>query len=158
MATEQGLSLADIGAPHEQVSIGDQKLDVYGLSVESLIELLQRFPEIGKWLAPGVVDMKEMLVACPKVVRAIIASSTGTPGDMKVEDVAAKLSIEVQLDILEATIRLTFKDGFGPFVQRIAVLASIAESVNFGRVMATNLQPPSKPSSPLDTTPSPSGS
>lgn len=157
MSKTQGLSLLDIGAPHETVSIGDQALSVYGLSVENLIVLLQRFPEAGQWLAPGSVDMKEMLAAAPKLLQAIIACATGAPEDVDTEAVAARLSIDIQLDILEAVIRLTFKDGFGPFVQRIAVLSGIAASVNFGRVMATNSQPPSSSSSQPDTTPPPSG-
>ena len=157
MAQEQGLSLTDIGAPHERVPVGDQMLDVYGLSIDSLIDLLQRFPEAGKWLAPGAVNMNEMLAAAPKLLQAMIASATGKPGDEPTEQIAAKLAVGTQLDILEAVMRLTFKDGFGPFVERIAVLASVAASVNFGRAMATNSQPPSSPSLPLDTPPLPSG-
>lgn len=158
MAKEQGLSLTDIGAPRETVKIGDKELDVYGLSAENLIDLLQRFPEAGKWLSPGAVDVKEMLAAAPKFLQAVIAAATGKPGDAETEAVAARLAIEVQLDVLEATVRLTFKDGFGPFVSRIATLLAIAASVNFGRAMVTNSQPQSSPLSPPDTTQPPSGS
>lgn len=154
---EQGLSLLDIGAPFENVPVGDKKLAVYGLSMENLIDLIQRFPEAGQWLGPDSVDMKAMLAAAPKLLQAVIASATGTPGDEDAENIAARLAIEVQLNIVQAVIRLTFKDGFGPFVERIAELSAIAASVNFGRVMATNSRPPSSSSSQPDTIPQPSG-
>jgi hypothetical protein len=157
MSKEQGLSLTDIGAPHIKVSIGDKQVDVYGLSVENLIALLQRFPEAGKWLAPGTVNMTEMIAAAPKLLSAIIATATGAPEDKESEAVASKLSVEIQLDILDAVVKLTFKDGFGPFVKRIADLSVVAASVNFGRVTGTNSPQQSSPSLPPDTEAKPSG-
>ena len=158
MAKEQGLSLTDIGAPHTKVSVGDKQVDVYGLSAENLIVLLQRFPEAGKWLAPGKVNMTEMIAAAPKLLSAIIATATGSPEDKESEAVASKLSIEIQLDILDAVVKLTFKDGFGPFVKRIADLSVVAASVNYGRVTGMNSPQQSSPLSPPDTEAKPSGS
>ena len=153
-----GLTLLDIGAPTEEVQIGTRgAVTVHGLSAENMVELFQRFPDAMKWITPGNVDLARMTTAGPKLITAVIAYATGSPNSEEAEAVAGNLSIELQLDILEAVFRLSFKDGFGPFVARIAALSGEAESANFGRVTATNSQPESKPSLPTDTTPSPSG-
>jgi hypothetical protein len=153
MSSPGPLTLLDIGAPYEQVKIGDKSLSVYGLSAENMIILLHRFPEAGKWLSPGAVNIAEMVTAAPKLLAAVIAAATGTPSDEDAERIASRLSVEKQMDVLAAVSRLTFTEGFGPFVQRLAALLDVAKSVNFGRVMAMNSPPQSSPSSLPDTTP-----
>ena len=160
MAKEQGLSLLDIGAPFGTVSIGDKTLKVYGLSADNLVELMARFPEASAWLSPGAVKLDKMIPAASRCLESVIALAT-TPDRDQVEEaekVAAKLSVETQLDIVKEIVKLTFKDGFGPFANRIAELFGAAASVNFGRVMGTNSPAPSSISSLPATTAEPSGS
>jgi hypothetical protein len=142
MRQSQGLSLADIGKKHEDVRVGegdDEFVRVYGISAEVCLSLLQRFPEIlTKAMAGGGVKFNDIIGAAPQVISAVIAAATGQAGDDEVEQDAANLPIEIQMDILEAAGRLTFRSGFGPFAQRIMSLANIARnSASSGEVPAT---------------------
>lgn len=155
---EQGLSLLDIGPLYEDVDYGTRKLRVYGVSAEGIVSVFQRFPEIRTWFqGGGTVNIKMLIEQAPGAFAAVIAAATGTPGSEKAEKIARLIPAETQLDILEAIGRLTFKNGFGPFVARIVALSAAARSENFGRVQDTNSPPTSKPVSPPATEPSTSG-
>ena len=58
-------------------------------------------------------------------VAAIIAAGCGYPGDEIAEDVASRLTIEAQVDLLSATLRLTLPGGFGPFVEKLTALGGL---------------------------------
>jgi len=147
MSKDEGLSLLDIAPQHELVPVGKEKLKVVGVSAEGVLALFKRFPDMGAWFKGGLKP--EMMVkAAPEAIAAIIAAGCGTPGNEGAEAVARALPIETQLDVLEAIGRLTFKNGFGPFVERMLALAADAKSVNYGRAPATVSQPQSKPSPP----------
>lgn len=134
----QGLSLADLSKRFEDVKVGDGDGDfvrVHGISAEVCLQLLNRFPEIlTKAMAGGGVKFNDIIKAAPNVIAAIIAAGTGGFGDEEVEEDAGNLPIEIQMDLLEAIGRLTFKSGFGPFAQRIMALANAAASANSGKV------------------------
>jgi hypothetical protein len=155
--TEQGLSLLDIGPASEPVQVGIRNgqpifLEVGGVSAKGVFIVFKRFPEMMNWFKGGKVDIKNLVTEAPDAIAAIIAAACGEPGNEKAEAKAAKLSMEAQLDILEAIGRQTFAlKGFGPFVLRIVALAEQAQSNNFGRAPATKSQPTSKPSLPPDT-------
>ncbi len=139
---EQGLSLDDIGPLYEDIPYGERKLRVYGISAEGIFAIFQRFPEIRTWFqGGGKVDIKALVAQAPGAIAAVIAAATGKPGNEKTEETARKISVETQLDILEAAGRLTFKNGFGPFVARIVALFAEAKSVNYGRAPDTKSPP-----------------
>ena len=142
MRQHQGLSLADIGKAHEDVKVGegdDQFVRVYGVSAKVCLSLLQRFPEIlTKAMAGGGVKFNDIIAAAPDAIAAVIAAGTGHMGEEEVEEDANNLPIEVQMDILEAIGRLSFRSGFGPFAQRIMSLANaVPGSANSGAVPDT---------------------
>lgn len=144
--SDQGLSLLDLQPQTERVPIGDSFLAVYGVSVKGVFTLFTRFPECQQWFKGGKIDVKKLVAEAPDAVAAIIAAGCGEPGNPAAEENAEKMTVEVQLDVVEAIARLTFKNGFGPFVKRIVALSEQAASVNYGRVQAMNSPPPSKPS------------
>jgi hypothetical protein len=158
MSKDQGLSLLDIAPAFELVPVGDdQNLRVIGVSAEGVVALFKRFPEMGKWFAGGLKP-EIMTKAAPEAIAAIIAAGCGTPGNEGAEEVARALPVETQLDVLEAIGRLTFKKGFGPFVDRIIALTAAAKSANYGRAKDMASQPQSKPSQPSTAeTTAPSG-
>jgi len=156
MAKEQGLSLLDIGVPTEQIMIGNRPLRVTGIAAEDVFALFQRFPEV-QALIGGRVKLSDLATTAPEALSAVIAAGSGNPGDEAAEAIARRLPVEAQLDILEAIGRLTFKSGFGPFVERVIVLANVVASANFGRAPDMNSPPQSKPSLPPDSTTEPSG-
>lgn len=156
MAKEQGLSLLDIGLPTEQIPVGDKFLTVTGISAEDVFNLFQRFPEV-QALIGGGVKLSDFAVTAPAALAAVIAAGAGNPGDAAAEALARRLPIEAQLDIIEAIGRLTFKSGFGPFVERVVAFGNAAASVNFGKAPDMNSPPPLRPSLPQDSTTEPSG-
>ena len=162
MSKSTGLTLLDIGPLTELVPVSDsQSLTVTGISAEGCLNLFARFPALQKYLVGGGISINDMLASAPELLAAIIAAGTGTPGDTEAERVALGLPIEIQMDILEAIGRLTFRSGFGPFVQRLIALTGVivvAKSDNSGKANSTTSPPVSKPLSPPDTTPDTSGS
>lgn len=157
----QGLGLMDIEPQSEDVKVSEDKsLKVFGISFEDIIKLLERFPDAQNWISGTKIDPKQLLKVAPGAIAAVIAAACGLIGDEKAEKRAAALSVETQLDALEAIARLTFRSGFGPFVQRIAGVAMFAAAVsgNSGKAPDTNLQPASKPSQPSGADPTTSAS
>lgn len=157
-AQEQGLSLTDIGPLRELIPVGSKKLAVTGISAEGILALFNRFPELREWALAGKVTLTNLQSKAPDALKAIIAAGCGQPGDAKAEAVAGSWPVELQLDILEAIGRLTFTNGFGPFVNRIVALAAQARSVNYGRAPGMPLPQTSNPLPPSGEAPNPSGS
>jgi len=161
---EQGVSLLDLAPAFELVPVGEKdgkpvSLRVVGVSAKGVVTLFTRFPEVQKWFAvPGQnIRVAQLVAQIPGAIEAIIAAGCGSPGNEAAEDMAGNLPVEVQLDVLEAIGRLTFKNGFGPFVKRMLALSNAAQSANYGRAQDTKSPPASKPSLQPDTTPKPSG-
>ena len=152
MSENQGLSIEDIAPQVELVPIGEKFLSVYGVSAEGIVSLFKRFPQMKGWFSGGAFAAEDLIKEAPDGIAAIIAAGCGAAGSTKAEKYARLYPVETQLDILEAIGRLSFKNGFGPFVLRVVALCNAAASVNYGRVRGTNSPQPSKDSSPSDTT------
>ncbi len=148
-----GLNLADIAPMYEDVPIGDNFLRIHGISAETGLEILRRFPKITGMTTGDSFNLSAFLTVAPDAVAAIIAASAGGLGDEKAEKAAAQLALETQFDILEAVGRLTFTKGFAPFAERIMALAGKANSALYTKVPDMKSPPVSKPSSPPDTPP-----
>ena len=157
MAKEQGLSLADIGPATEDVTIGDKQVTFRGISTEDVLILFSRFPELKKIVGGGGFKVEDLVTLAPRALSAIIAAAHDELGDDAAEKTAGTLSVETQLDILEAIGRLTFKNGFGPFVERLIALSVVAVSLSNGTVPGMPSPQASSPLSPPDTTQEPSG-
>lgn len=158
---EQGLSLRDISDFGEDVPIGDgRKLRVKGISAQGCLILLTRFPDLQKWLAGKSLPINDVFVQAPDTIAAVIAAGTiGTAGDADDEEIAASLPVEVQMDLVEAVYRQTFRSGFGPFAKRVlALYAAAVGSENFGKAPDTKSPQELKPSLPTDTASNESGS
>ena len=155
---EQGLSLADIGPATEIIPIGANTITVRGVSTEDILALFQRFPELKNLVGGKGFKVDDLVALAPRAVAAIIAASHDELGDEAAEKTAGTFAVETQLDILEAIARLTFKNGFGPFVTRLVALSDAAVSLSNGKVPGTPSPQVSKPSLQPDTTQEPSGS
>ncbi len=158
MSKKPGLSLLDLGKLQETVMLGDQEITVTGINMKDIFALLQRFPTLMQVFQGSMV---EAMKSAPDAIAAVITAATDEVNNLEAEAVAAALPIETQLDILEAVGRLTFRNGFGPFVNRLVEMANAVSGAvlgGSGRATATNLPPPSKPSSPPATDNATSGS
>lgn len=151
MSNKPGLNLADLANQHENVPVGDNFIRVTGVSAQDGLTILLRFPALAELISG--FTMMGFLKAAPDAVAAIIATATGTPGDEEAEENAKHIPLEIQLDILEAVGRLTFKNGFAPFAERIMALANAANSAPSTKASVMKSQPQSRPSLPPDTTP-----
>jgi len=154
MTKTEALSLLDIDLRHEMVQINEkQSLRVRGISIEDIKVLFTRFPALMGLAVGRGLDTKAVMDLGPEIVMALCAAGVGELGNKQAEDMAGQLSVETQLDILEAMGRCTFSKGFGPFAQRLAGVAK-ALSVEVGKAPDTNLPKPSKLSAVPPTPPS----
>ena len=158
---EQGLSLADIGPAYELVTISEIQNDdgtktphqvpIHGIGAKNLLVLSERFPILVQWFRGQKFDLKEFIREAPDAVAAVIAAGLGFAENAEAEEVCGMYGVEVQLDVLEAIGRLTFKSGFGPFVQRILLIAQQVVSVKgSGRAPSTTSLPVSRDSLTVD--------
>lgn len=154
----QGLSILDIAPQFEDVPVSDSMLRVWGIGANDVVTMLQRFPDALLWFAGQGVNVKALALKSPDMIAAVIAAACRELGNPKAEERAATLTVEEQLDVIEATGRLTFRSGFGPFVARLAVIARAVVSENSGKAQDMNSPPPSIPLSETDTPPNTSGS
>lgn len=156
------LGLRDIAGPlTERVEIGNGHfLDVTGMSTEAIWKLLERFPDASTMLerAGGneeklLAAMKSLFKKAPDAIAAIIACADQDANNPEVEAIAAKLPMGIQMRIMKAIGRVTFPDGFGPFVEDLrSAGGGLLQAVTVGQV-STSPKPP-KPSVQPDTPPS----
>lgn len=140
-------TLLDLANAGRKVKVGDNEIEVFGVSVEAVVALLVRFPAIMKRLVgtteEAEIDGATMLALAPTAVAAFIAACCGQAGDKEAEKAAARLSIEAQLNIIEAGMKLTFPSGVGPFVAKLKGLGVLAQAEE------ASLRPSQKASSNL---------
>lgn len=149
MSNQPGLTLADLAAMSEDVPVGTRHITVHGISCANALAIFRRFPKIANMI--NGFDLKTFIELAPEAVAAIIATGCGQFDDPEAEAQAAAIGIETQFDILQAIGGLTFKSGFGPFVERMFSLAGrVPNFVSSGKVPDTKSPPVLKPSSPAD--------
>jgi hypothetical protein len=119
--------LIDIAPCTETVAVHGAPVLVHGISAKGLAHLLRRFPELRKLMTGQEVEIDQLMAMGGDAVAAIIAAGCGYPGDQMVETVAAKLTLEAQVDLLAATWRLTLPGGFGPFVEKLNALGGLIQ-------------------------------
>lgn len=144
------VSLVDIVDVTKTVTVRGKEIAVEGINAEKLGLLINAFPELRMAFAGRAGDMtpQDIVSMGPKIVAAIIASGTGSPGDAAAEAAAAKLTIGEQLTLLTTMFEMTFPDGFGPFVERLRSLGFMDDDAGgaFGRGPGTNSHAPPNPS------------
>jgi hypothetical protein len=135
-------SLLDLGPLTEEVDIRGVKLTVRGLTAASLFKLFSEFPDRQPALAQMGTSNSAMLELAPDLFAKIIAIATGSPDDEAIIAKAKELGAADQMAILSAVQRLSFPQGFGPFVEQIT------------RLMVPDT--PSQPSAQGNSSPAPS--
>jgi hypothetical protein len=151
MAEQPGLTLADIAGAREKLPVGDSFIEIRGVPTSQALGILQRFPHLAK-VTTGF-KISDLIAVAPGALAAIIAAGVGKYADAEAEADADAIPIEIQFDIVEAIGRLTFKNGFAPFVERLLALARAAKSDLFTKVPSMNLPATSKSLSPAATPP-----
>jgi hypothetical protein len=113
-------SLLDLGPLAEEVEIRGKKLTIHGLTAADFFKLFAEFPDMGQ--AMGQLGSSAMLNMAPDLIAKVIAMVTGDAGNKEVEAKAKTMGAADQLKILSAAQRLSFPQGFGPFVEEITKL------------------------------------
>lgn len=138
--------------------------NTFGVSLDGVVALLDRFPEFEAILTPKRGSETErvefslpMIIKMgPRIIGALIAAGLGKPGDPELEALAKKQPVGVQVKALREIVDLTFPGGLGPFVEDLKAMGlftgaprssagssetsaapASAESVDTGKVLAT---------------------
>jgi hypothetical protein len=111
--------LLDIAPQRVTVDVLGRELEVEGVTVRGIAELLRRFPGLRELFAGGQ-GVESIAAAMPDLVAAIIASGLGYTGDAEYEAAAERLPAEAQAKLFGAILRLTMPAGIGPFVEELA--------------------------------------
>jgi len=114
------VSLLDIGNISREVMVRGSALEITGISAKGVLILLERFPEIRMIMSNRADEVTGESISkmLPQALCAIIAAGCGAPGDKAQEEVAGRLTIGEQLEIVDEIFRLTFPQGVRPFVDR----------------------------------------
>lgn len=145
MKKTEPVSLLDIKPLSEQVHINEkQSIEVRGISTDDIFNLLKRFPPLQGIIVGREITLADIFAFGPEIVGAVCAAATGKLGNEEAEKIASTLSVEIQLEIIQAVGRCTFTRGFGPFVQKFKGIVG-ALSAGDGKAPDTNSQRPSKP-------------
>lgn len=115
-------SLLDIGPLTETVTVRGVELTVQGITAAHLFRLFAKYPEMRKVMEGDDNTSTALTQLLPDAIATIIAVATGSPNDPASEDKARTLGAADQITIVSAALRLTFPQGFGPFVSQITEL------------------------------------
>lgn len=114
-------------APAPQTfTLGDQTVAVPGLTFGHIRDLVARFPKFGELLEGKTVAGADVLNTVPDAVPAIIATGFGFPNDKDQEAAAARLTIGIQIDMIDAIITATEPSGDGPLSKKLRGILSVA--------------------------------
>lgn len=135
------VSLVDIVPQTRSVELSIGAVELRGLGLRHIAELLLRFPELRKLWANGapVLDVDMLLVAAPGAVGSVIATAAGQPE--AAETIIDTLSIDDIAECLIVVRELTMPGGVDPFVERLGRLLGAAAPPS-GREADTNMLPP----------------
>ena len=137
------VGLIDIAPKVETVDVQGTSIAVHGISAKGVAHLLGQFPELRMLMTGQNVETAQLMAMGGAAVAAIISAGCGYPGDEKAEEVAGRLSIDAQADLLAAILRLTLPVGLGPFVEKLTALGGILDAAPSGMVQGSNSPKPS---------------
>jgi hypothetical protein len=147
------VSLVDIVPQKRTVQIAAGTLELRGLGLRQIADLLVRFPELRKLFVEGApaLDFDQLLADAPDAIGAIVAQAADQPDAAAA--IANALSLEDLAECLVAIRDLTMPNGVAPLFDRLTAL--VGGAVAPGRGPATSAQPPPNSLLQADTMPPP---
>lgn len=118
------VGLLDIAPATESVSVSGVPIAVFGVSVKALVDIVTAYPNVRAAFSNDAYEVGNLVREAPEAIADVIASAVGHPGDKQYVEAAAKLSVEDQLTILDAAMRLTLPSGMPSFLERLQRLSS----------------------------------
>ena len=133
------VSLVDIVPQTRIVFIEAGELELRGLGLRHIADLLLRFPELRKLWVSGApaLDVETLIENAPDAISAIIATAAGQPQAAGNVDA---MSIEDVLECLIAIRELTLPGGADPFAEKLGRL--LGADALLGRAADMNMPPP----------------
>jgi hypothetical protein len=144
------VSLVDIVPQKRSVQTSAGELELRGLGLRQIADLLLRFPSLRNLFVEGApdLDVETLLVMAPDAIGAIIAEAAHQPD--AVDAIAdGALTLEELTDCLIAVRDLTMPHGAVPLLTGLALLLPGAGLS--GRAPAMSSPPPLNGSLPPDT-------
>jgi len=120
------VGLLDFKPPGQTFSLGGKDIAVPGLTFGHIRDLVARFPKLGELLQGKTVMASDIVSTIPDAVPAIIATGFGFPADKEQEAAASKMTIGVQIDMIDAVIKATEPSGEGPLSKKLRGLLADA--------------------------------
>lgn len=110
------MDLLSIAPLNEVVPIrGELKVNVTGVQIGDIVNLLARFPELRKMWAKGEFQPQQMVKMSEDIVVSLIAA-----GAENLDEANAKhLSLGERVEIIRAILKVTMPSGPGPFVSTL---------------------------------------
>lgn len=149
--------LHDFVPPQNRITLpgadgSETDVDVRGLSIQHISDLIARFPEVVEQFDGGL-NALALLKLGPFMASAIMAYGCGCGRDADAEKVLAELPLGTQAEILSIIVRLTAPKGVGPFVELLKALGLDLATVRSAALSASQSAKPS-PTSSAEATPS----
>lgn len=121
-------SLLDIAPITETVEVAGKQIQVSGISIRDIANLIVRFPKLKDLFAGDRdnINATGLAAMIPEAIGAIIACGVGSPHDKKYEVAANKLATGDQVALLATIITLTLPGGLDPLMARIEGVVSLA--------------------------------
>jgi hypothetical protein len=144
------VGLLDISPRGLTVDIDGEKVDVPGVSAEGIAYLIGHYPELVNLMSGGNSVNAETLAGMGSaIVGSIIAAGCGYPGNEDAEKMAARYSLDIQLDLLNAILKRTLPTGIGPFVEKLGNLTKQLNPAEETGVIKLRMRASPRPSKPL---------
>jgi hypothetical protein len=149
------VSLVDIVPQKRTVETAAGVLELRGLGLRQIADLLLRFPSLRNVFTEGApaLDTETLLILAPDAIAAIVAEAAGQP-DAADAIADGALSVDEVAECLIIVRDLTMPQGVAPFLARIERLFGTSLAVPGGDLDTTAPRPPSN-SSASDMSPAP---
>ncbi len=121
-------------------------VQVNGISVRTIVDLLQNFPDLQRVIAGRSVSGESLFEIVPAAIPHIIAAGVGQAGNAEFIAHAENLGLEIQIDFITEIVALTMPGGVGPFMEKLnKVLGNhLGVAAASPEAPATKSQKPSK--------------
>ena len=137
------VSLVDIVPQTKTVQIAAGDLELRGLGLRHVADLLVRFPELRKLFVQGApaLDVDALIETAPEAVAVIIAEAAEQPE--AAPQIAEAMALDDMVECLLAVRELTFLNGTAPFMERLRKLSGAGGAADQpGREADTSSPPP----------------